>query len=82
MSDAQNGNGKWSAGQRRRWNALTPEQRTKASAALRDGATTALNRRLVEDYGLSPERPDFEERLAEARKRYFSFLGSRRRPAQ
>jgi hypothetical protein len=55
-----------------RW-AATPD-RTAATAPGREAARTALDERLVDDFDLDRDAPDFAQRLASARSAHFSRL--------
>lgn len=51
--------------------------REEQTRAWRRGALTALNRRLIDQYGIDIDAPDFEERLNHARSAYFGSLALR-----
>jgi hypothetical protein len=55
-----------------RW-ARTPD-RTVATAPARRASATALEARLVAEFGLDPGAHNFEQRLAHARKAHFARL--------
>lgn len=53
---------------------MSEGERSEATAKGRAAATTALDKRLTEQYELDPEAPDYGQRLAYARKAHFAQL--------
>ncbi len=51
--------------------------RAAATAPARSAAATALDQRLIAEYGLDPDRADFAQRIAHARRAHFSRLALR-----
>lgn len=47
---------------------------SELTESMRDAATTALNKRLVEQYDIDPLDPDYATKLSHARSAYYTSL--------